>query len=296
MTSEVRDHRPPVRSQERPGGATTKLSPNWVALSREAGTSAEHLAIGVTALGRANYAQQAYYGQAFFALSVGFERAAKLILVLNHLVTRGAFPTNADIRQYGHGIRQLLDQLELISTQYGLTSPERSFPHSPVHDAIIDVLTKFADNTTRYYNLDLLTGSARIADEVDPIAHWWSGVLVPIISALPQRRLRKVTDDSGLVAALLHGSTITLHITETGETSGDVFDLSLRTGLTQLACRQQQVYVLQIVRAISALMDVLSLQARELQLDIPYLSEFYAIYNNSDAYFRSRSTWSIYRP
>ena len=55
--------------------------PTWLALAREAGLAAEHIGIGATALGRANYAQEAYYAQAFFALSVGFERAAKLEII-----------------------------------------------------------------------------------------------------------------------------------------------------------------------------------------------------------------------
>jgi hypothetical protein len=30
--------------------------------------------------------------------------------------------------------------------------------------------------------------------------------------------------------------------------------------------------------------------------EVPYLGEFFAIFNNSDEYFRSRRTWSIYEP
>jgi len=60
------------------------MNETWQALAREAGLAAEHLAIGISALGKANYAQHAYYGQAFFALTIGLERAAKLALVVDH--------------------------------------------------------------------------------------------------------------------------------------------------------------------------------------------------------------------
>ena len=52
----------------------TKL---WYALQRESSLAAEHLASGVTALGKANYAQEYYLAQAFFALTIGLERCAK---------------------------------------------------------------------------------------------------------------------------------------------------------------------------------------------------------------------------
>jgi hypothetical protein len=58
---------------------STKMPPfdeDWHALSREAGLAAEHIAIGATALGRANYAQVAYYAQAFFALPSALREAA----------------------------------------------------------------------------------------------------------------------------------------------------------------------------------------------------------------------------
>ena len=83
----------------------------WQALAREAGISAEHLAIGVTALGKANYAQQAYYGQAFFALTTGIERAAKLALVIDYsLGHNGIFPPFKIIKGYGHNLQVLLDK------------------------------------------------------------------------------------------------------------------------------------------------------------------------------------------
>jgi hypothetical protein len=69
------------------------MSQKWVALAREAGMASEHLAVGVEALSNANYAQHAYYNQAFFALSVGIERSGKLGLVVDHaLNARGNFP------------------------------------------------------------------------------------------------------------------------------------------------------------------------------------------------------------
>lgn len=50
----------------------------WQALAREAGLAAEHLGIGVTAIGKASYAQHARYAQAwlhqFRRLRIRYER------------------------------------------------------------------------------------------------------------------------------------------------------------------------------------------------------------------------------
>jgi hypothetical protein len=41
------------------------------------------LASGATTIGKANYAQEAYYGQALFSLTTGIERSAKLAFVID---------------------------------------------------------------------------------------------------------------------------------------------------------------------------------------------------------------------
>src|SRR4051812_11296822 len=120
----------------------------WIALAREAGIAAEHLAIGVTALGKANYAQHAYYGQAFFALSTGFERAAKLALVVDYALEHaGEFPTNERVREFGHDLRKLLERVDEIASRREV---EYRLPRSGIHDAIVNVLSDFAKNITRY--------------------------------------------------------------------------------------------------------------------------------------------------
>jgi hypothetical protein len=79
------------------------MTPTWQALAREATSAAEHMAFGATVLGRANYAQSAYCAQAFFSLSIGFERAAKLALVVDHALQHsGEFPPTRVVRSNRH--------------------------------------------------------------------------------------------------------------------------------------------------------------------------------------------------
>src|SRR5918992_5335539 len=94
----------------------TSVDETWRALAHEAGLTAEHIAFGVTILGRANYAQSGYYAQAFFSLSIGIERSAKLAMLIDYeLDNVGPFPSCRSLKQYGHDLTKLLSVMENIS-------------------------------------------------------------------------------------------------------------------------------------------------------------------------------------
>jgi hypothetical protein len=110
------------------------MNEQWEALAREAGIAAEHMAIGVTALGDANYAFPAYYGQAFFALTTGFERSCKLALVVDYAVqNNGTFPPESEFRRYRHNLRQLLDEADRISERLNSAGGIDRLPRSAIH-------------------------------------------------------------------------------------------------------------------------------------------------------------------
>ncbi|MBI1956339.1 MAG: hypothetical protein HYS38_08095 [Acidobacteria bacterium] len=261
--------------------------------------AAEHLAIGITALGRANYAQEAYYGQAFFALTVGLERSAKLAFVIDYaLQHNGKFPPNKDVRDYAHDLKALLRATDAIAERNGLSSSEERLPQSPIHDAIIEILSEFARNGTRYYNLDFVTGASSSVNKINPLQQWWERVVTPILDRhyKPSYRTRDERRAS-LIDDLLAGHAIVRHHTEAGQPLESVHDASQRTGATNFAAPYVRMYVMQIVRFIAALLSQLGRLAQAQQLeDIPYLAEFFVIFNNSDQYFKRRKSWSIYRP
>ena len=94
----------------------TAFSHEWHALGREAELAAEHLALGALRLGAPNHAHKGLYNQAFFALSIGFERLGKLILVADHAIeTGGSWLTDDELRSAGHDISALFDAAELIA-------------------------------------------------------------------------------------------------------------------------------------------------------------------------------------
>ena len=149
---------------------TIASNPQWRAMQRESQLAAEQIVLGVTALGQANHPQPGLYSQAFSGLSIGIERAGKLIFVADHAIQNsGTFPADRQLRDIGHDINVLLPKCEEIGTRY---DPARSFAARPVdsiHRGIEETLSSFATRL-RYYNLSFLAGSA--TNQTDPIALW----------------------------------------------------------------------------------------------------------------------------
>lgn len=269
----------------------------WRALAREAGLAAEHLAIGVTALGKATFAQDAYYYQAFFALSIGFERAAKLALVVDHaLENRGAFPSSKELRNYGHNLKVLLERVDQIAEHRGLFGAEDRLPRSAIHSGIIETLTAFANNITRYYNLDLVTGNQGSVRRDDPILAWFERVMLPIINKhLKPHHKRRHEQNARLIEQLIGERTLVRYCSETGRELKSMYEASIQVAITEFAKPYTRMYVMQIIRFVARLFCKLSDAAHSQQLhNIPRLDEFFAIYNHNDKYFKNRKSWSIY--
>jgi hypothetical protein len=271
------------------------MNPEFQAISREAGIAAAHIGIGVTALGDANYAEDAYYGQAFFALSIGFERSAKLALVVDHALNNGgAFPSHKILKDFGHRLNDLLAKADNIAEMRTLTGDGR-LPQGDIHKAIIAVLSKFAANVTRYYNLDFLTNAPSVAAE-DAVSEWHREVTSRVLALHYPARVRARDEArASQMQSLMGGFSSVVHTSETGAAIRSVEAAALHGAATEYVKPWTRMYVLQIARFISELMFALTGVAYGQQAaSIPHLSEFYAIYMNDDRYFRARKRWSIY--
>jgi hypothetical protein len=166
------------------------LSPQHLALNREAGIAAELIASGVTLLGRASYARTGLYGQAFFNLSIGFERTTKLIYIADYAIDNaGEFPSNDMLKStIGHDLDQLFSHVEAISTKRRNGKEFSERPHTDIHNGIVQTLTEFARNT-RYYNLDLVTGGKAVRNSRDPMTAWNERVIQPIVQMIANIRV-----------------------------------------------------------------------------------------------------------
>ncbi len=267
------------------------MDETWRALAREAGLAAEHIAFGVTVLGRANYAQPAYYAQAFFSLSIGFERSCKLALLLSHaLDNAGQFPANSQIRRYGHNLEKLLTETATVANRRHFASTR---PETVIHQGIVETLSEFADNVTRYYNLDVITGETQVTGRTDPIASWNERVTGPILQAHYTERIQRRHEADARILELVAGPLIRgHHESETGHAIDSALAGALSTAKAEFARRWERMYVLQIARFVGNTLVGLSDAAHALRLQVPFLNDFFYIFSNDDAYFRERKTWS----
>jgi len=273
------------------------MTPHWLALAREAEVTAELLATGVTALGRAAPKQTGHYIQAFFALSQGFERAAKLAIVVDHsLENSGLFPTDDTLRARGHDLQVLLAWANQISLKYRAGLEHSELPDSAIHTGIIHVLTEFA-KYSRYYNLDYLAGRAKQSVE-DPVATWFGCVGSPILEKhYTQRRREWDAERASALREAIGGFTMLRIHTEEGHLLEDVGEVALLSARSRVLQKYSRLYVLQIVRFFACIMSVFGDEALRRGIgDIPYLSDFFGMFYNEDAVFLRRKTWSIYRP
>jgi hypothetical protein len=271
------------------------LGPVFLALLREATLAAEVLSAGVTILRKATTARKGLYDLALFDLSIGFERACKLVVLVDHFLTsNGRFPTNDALRhQYGHDLAKLFPAVAKIVAQRNITADYTGPPSSDIHSAIIATLGEFA-KTTRYYNLDYLTGGKAAQLQSGPSA-WIERVGRPI---LKKHYSRKKQVDDILEAQSLEGAMG--HIL-----SGIRFDedgkpiTSLEQGLVhpaeiRIIQRFGQFYCLQLIRYLAAVLEELRrISHRDGFQDIPFFGEIFAWFLNDDAMLKSRKTWRI---
>ena len=272
------------------------MTENWVALARESALAAEHMAIGVTALGKADYAKNAYYGQAFFALSTGFERSAKSVLAVDYAIRHsGQFPPHSEIRKYHHDLGKLLQEVDKIA---GQLNNQYRLPNAPVHSRIIAILSEFANNITRYYNIELLTTAPHVHSRTAPIQRWHDEVIALVLDQhyRPQHRER---DEKRARAAddLLGSHSLVMLTSENKRSLDSLYESLLQSARLEFAKPYVRLYALQIARFIGEVASELGRVAQSQRIsDIPALSEFYAIFGGPDRFLKSRKTWSIYAP
>jgi hypothetical protein len=272
-----------------------EFSARFRALQREAGLTAELLGSGATILRRANHAQDGYYNQAFFNLSAGFERSAKLAIILDYCMDNaGQFPADADLRKYGHDLKRLFRETESIRTKRNSTEANRGLPDSDIHKGIIQTLSDFA-KATRYYNLDYLA-KGQVSGFTEPIATWYSRVATPILAKHYRRQKRGDDEaDAQLAQRVMGEVSFVLSRTETGEQIESIFDMVAHGARTKIIQKWGQFYTLQIIRYLANLISDLSYPAEGCSDDIPHLVEFFAIFLNEDRYLIRRKTWSPYK-
>ncbi|HEY1084737.1 MAG TPA: hypothetical protein VGE29_20900 [Prosthecobacter sp.] len=144
------------------------FDPLFNTLEQEAHVIRSAIGSGLTSLRKANLNEKGAFYTGFFQLAIGFERFAKLGLILDHMAHNQLAPPGAPaVKAMGHDIAALYALLEATAGSRGYTLAS-SFTPGSQGQRILDFLTQFAKGM-RYANLDALaSGTLRPT----PLSEW----------------------------------------------------------------------------------------------------------------------------
>lgn len=252
---------------------------------------------GATALGRANYADQmGEYYTAFFGLSVGLERLAKLILVADYAITHdGSMPEEREVRKFGHKLLDLANAVDEVVNKRNLDL-RYTRPATQISEKILECLDAFADaRRGRYANFASLDEPNLSSEE--PIGKWWNEVAEAILQQhyygkSPQRR---VEANAEVIDYFMSPISMVRHTDENGRAMQDVKSASIRTGQTEIVQRLGRYYALTIARWLSDVLSTIA-QAACYQHNVGGffgINEYFYTYTVDDSFLKTRKIWPL---
>ncbi len=250
----------------------------------------EILAIGVTQLGKVNYAKKGIYFTSFISLTTGLERIGKLCLILDFCIkNEGSFPDEDFLKkQIGHDLEKLYKKSQEIIVEQNFKLSHLQVLDSQIHKDILSILSRFARGD-RYSNINYLIKSN---SQSDPIREWNLKVDQVIFeNRISQKKKDKIAFNAKLAGQLFGGYSMVKFRSETGEELNDIEKSSFATGVTQAVSKYRQLYVLHIIRYWVDFLRVLQYKAYKQNIEVPHFSEIFAIFNNDDSYLLTRKTF-----
>lgn len=93
------------------------------------------------------------YYSAFFQLSIGLERIAKLVIMTDHMIENNFTPMpEKQLRSKAHELTLLYEECFEIRKKY-LQKSDNDFSKNSIEWQILDFFNKYADSKGRYYNI-----------------------------------------------------------------------------------------------------------------------------------------------
>ena len=271
--------------------------PEWHHVRRETALVRHLVGSGATALGRANYADQTgEYYTAFFGLSVGLERLAKLILVADFSIkNNGQMPDERFIRRHGHKLVDLMDRADTVAINHALNLTYLR-PREAISARIVECLDAFADASRgRYANFAAL-GNPNLGQE-EPISKWWSEVAELVLKRhyYGKSAQKRVEENARAVDTLLSPFAMVRHFDESGALLDNVLAASKRTGQTAIVQTYGRYYTLTVVRWLSDIFCEISRTATyEHNLDAYFgMWEYLQTYTVDDSFLKTRKNWPL---
>lgn len=276
-------------------------SAEWHSIGREAALVRHLLGAGVTGLGKANYADKTgEYYIAFFGLSIGLERLAKLTLVADYAITEnGKMPDEQYLeelrKKFGHKLVDLLNAVDVLSKKWDLKL-DYGRPTTEISAAIINCLDAFADaRRGRYANFTTL-GDPDFGEQ-EPIRKWWNDVAERILTEhyYGKSAQKRIENNAKIVDALISPFTFVSYTNEKGDAMNDVLSASTLTGQIEIVQRYGRFYALTVVRWLSNVFSQLSKVAYyDHHIDAFFgIWEYLDTYRVDDSFLKTRKIWPL---
>jgi hypothetical protein len=241
-------------------------------------------------LGKTMPQRTATYAEAFFPLSIGFERAGKVILHVDRKLTSGDFVSRKEMKSLSHDLISLFDAVEQVQHRRYPGDVRFGRPVDSIHASIVEILGGFA-TTGRYFHLDYLCGVQ--APGGDAAAQWWD-LVASEVSRRHYKAAKKARDrerarflDSVFDgSALVRDSIVNAQEIDTVEKAAVA---NLENDAVVPWCR---MYTLQIARWLARILVELGYDGVR-DVDVPYFADFFHLLNQDDSVLRSRKTWAV---
>lgn len=269
------------------------ISPLFILLQQEAHIVRSCLLIGLNEIRNANIGERGRFYTAFYQLSIGLERALKLVLILDHMVTNDLVtPDSQSIRGFGHDIISLMDACEAvaINRSYSFAS---DFQLEQINLDILAFLSEFALGA-RYANLDALASGSTPRE---PFVSWGDILSLITVSDVPSRTIRKVINEGSVLAPKLENVLLIR------TTNLDATPLTLEEWLTvprlhEHASRYAVLRIAAILNPVIELIIALSDDAKSINdsidpqvAHIPYMRDFFRFFYFDRRYILRKKRW-----
>jgi len=247
-------------------------------LMKETGLAATSIEQGLTALRKAHFGQKWLYYQAFFLLTIGIERILKLIIIVHNVIEKDSFPLNNELRKYNHNLKYLHEKvLDELTPGFNFMKGDN------LYQPIIDFLSKFA-LSSRYYNLDTLSGKSRNSDPL----HEWHEIQKKIKSRYCRTKLSK--GDNQLIE-IYEQTAIFRYTDESDNPINNPKDYLVEGKYIDKVQGYSVLFVYKIINnLIKTLIDLPGNQQM-----LPYFQEFFPLFQSeymTDIRIRQKKNWN----
>ncbi|MGW1715592.1 hypothetical protein [Streptomyces sp. NPDC002156] len=263
-------------------------SPIFQPLLHEAGLAAQTLYIGLTTLRKASYQEPEKYYGGFFSYTIGLERVMKLTILLDSLVENGEFPSDQQLKKaYSHDLSKLLCAVREIREKLDQSELRWKLPHPEIIDDAVTFLAEFA-KTTRYYNLDVLSGKA---PSLDPVARWFQVVGKPLLDKRPARQTRRNSEYASAIEELMGDKLIIRSIREDGTPVTSAGEASIAEYESEYVAKEGTFLCTALARYVIEVLRDRGHAARGAGHAIPAFGDFFALFNNRDDLLKNRRSF-----